>query len=103
MEIDYIRVYQQGALSVTNDISTSKIKLYPNPVSDRLNILMENYSNADIKLQIIDVSSSLVFKQDYTINNRSLEFNTSFLKQGIYFLSLKFNDGKLSTHKFVKK
>ncbi|WNH12724.1 family 16 glycosylhydrolase [Thalassobellus suaedae] len=103
MEIDYIRVYQQGALSVTNDISTSKIKLYPNPVSDRLNVLMENYSNADMELQIIDVSGRLVFKQDYTINNRSLEFNTSFLKQGIYFLSLKFNDGKLSTHKFVKK
>ncbi|MFI1743344.1 family 16 glycosylhydrolase [Thalassobellus sediminis] len=103
MEIDYIRVYQQGALSVTNNVSASKIKLYPNPVSDRLNINLGNYSKADMELQVIDVSGRLVFKQDYAINNRNFGLDTSFLKQGIYFLNLKFEDGTLSTHKFVKK
>ncbi len=93
-----------GPLTTSEDISFRekiKIKLYPNPVDDFLNIQID--SKASIKNLILQVLSSdgriiRSSKQDILPGQQLTGMNVSTLPAGIYFLRLQ-NEHKV----FVKK
>jgi hypothetical protein len=43
MEVDYVRVYQESALSNSEEVKLNDIKVYPNPVTD--NLIIETNNN----------------------------------------------------------
>lgn len=100
LEVDYVRVYQENVLSVTELDVKPKLLLYPNPVKNKLNIV--NLENQDLNVLIVDVNGRLIFKDNYTIKNSKLTIDTSYLKQGLYFIKLTYNDGESSTSKLIK-
>lgn len=69
--------------------------VYPNPVTDLLNI--STYSEIQ-KVQIFDITG----KQVKLINNNFNSFSVEDLKPGFYFLEVTI-DGKSETKKFVKQ
>jgi beta-glucanase (GH16 family) len=100
MVVDYVRVYQESALTIQNVDTKPELMLFPNPVGDNLQI--NNIDRNEIELNILDIKGSIVYQNTKQINNQKLTLNVSFLKQGMYFINLSFKDGKTSTLKFVK-
>ena len=76
------------------------LQLYPNPLSNELNIIAQNPINGNIS--IYNVQGQIVYQENVTSNN-SYKFNLEQLSSGIYFL--RYSDQKLNkiqTHKFIK-
>ena len=78
---------------LTNNInqieSENKIKIYPNPVSDIINIQLESQEINPYSIQIYDFIGALVYSENNITNNKlSLEN----LNTGIYFLKIETNN-----------
>jgi hypothetical protein len=81
----------------TNDSEMSKMKLYPNPVSDQLNIT----SNDKIQeVKIFNVSGQLV--ASLKANATSATMNVSNLKAGVFMVQIQTEKG-IQTSKLIKK
>lgn len=103
MEVDYVRVYQESALS-TDELETNQdVLLYPNPVKDTLRVDLKNTNIEIADVQILDINGRLVSKKDYDTITEGLVYNVSMLKQGLYFLRLKFVDGTSLSRKLIKE
>ena len=75
--------------------------IYPNPVSDVLQVNLEDINQQSVRLQITDIFGKLV-KEKFIENVKSThQINTKILPAGIYFLNLRTNQ-KISSIKFIK-
>jgi hypothetical protein len=78
--------------------SSESPELYPNPVSDRLNIrLPGNMSNSKIKVLIFDLTGKMVLNEVYA----GQQIQTGKLNSGIYLLRLQNNSGWIYNSKIV--
>ena len=91
----YGRPEFKTSLSVGN-ISFNNFKLYPNPVTDILNLSLQNGTLEHIK--IIDSTGKMVFEQ----TNNLQQLNVGHLATGVYLLQIKTSIGALSK-KIIKK
>ena len=87
MEIDYVKVYQASSLSTDDTtIDEKKIRIFPNPVNNQLEIQFANFSE---KYQgtIYDLTG----KKVHTFNKNAHEnsIDVSFLKSGFYILNIQ--------------
>ncbi len=98
MEIDYVRVYQESALSVS-DLNKNDIKIFPNPVADTLNIDLPTDLKGS-KATIYSISGQEV--TSFIQNETNLILDVSGYQTGIYFIRLQ-KDGKVATFKIFKK
>ncbi len=86
------------ATSVENVNFETSISLYPNPVSDKLNInINENVNNVNVS--IYSITGQLVITNNFNQNN--ITINTANLNSGLYVAKIMV-DGKSSSVKFVK-
>lgn len=84
--------------ATTPNLNLSNLSVYPNPVSDVLNVdYNENISN----LTVYDLSGRSV--KSFTTNNSNNSIDVSDLKSGIYMLRIETENKKVSTVKFIKK
>ena len=99
MEVDYVRVYQQGTLSTPSIADKSNFRVYPNPVSEELNIATEiNYPVT--KANIYSITGQLL--QSFSIKENETTINVSGLAPSIYFLEIQ-SDRGTERQKFIKK
>ncbi|MCX6251589.1 MAG: T9SS type A sorting domain-containing protein [Bacteroidetes bacterium] len=81
---DYIHVWPVGI----NDISKASITMYPNPVTDYINI----NSTVNIKeVQVINLIGQVVLSQRF--DTKTVTLNTTGLKSGVYNLKVKLENG----------
>jgi len=80
-----------------NEISES-IKVYPNPVSDRLNLNMPSELSENASYMIHNILGQNVMRG--TLKNNQVDVNS--LNTGIYFLEINSN-GKKGVKRFIKK
>lgn len=86
----------------TKEISSgnTKIKMYPNPVTDVLNISnSEGFSNANIT--ITDMSGKNVLSKK-SVSGNANSINVNFLAKGTYLVKIE-NKGSVINTKFIKK
>lgn len=80
-----------------NEVENSfPIKIYPNPVTDRI-IIENETTNKITQVQLFDFSGQ---KVSLTMNNN--EINVSQLDNGIYFIQLLFSSGQIQNRKIIK-
>ena len=91
MVVDYVRVYQEATASIPGVDSLKKIKIYPNPVNDKVSIQIHP-SLFGIKGTVYSLLGAKVtsFVQD----SSNKEYDFSKLKKGIYFIKF---DSKMNT------
>lgn len=78
-----------------NDLSKEKVQMFPNPVSDYINIQgLDNAKN----MVITNMTGQEILKTDF--KNR---LNVTRLVKGIYFLRITNSDGQTYDLKFIKK
>ncbi|MCB0745034.1 MAG: T9SS type A sorting domain-containing protein, partial [Ignavibacteriae bacterium] len=94
MIIDYVRVYQNEALSL-DEFSKESVSLYPNPVSDVLHIQTSQKIDA---IEIYNPLGKLILKATKVENQLDL----SALETGIYLIKLYSSDSAIMKKIIVK-
>ncbi|SFN77059.1 Por secretion system C-terminal sorting domain-containing protein [Paenimyroides ummariense] len=67
-----------------NDFDLSKLKYYPNPVSDQLTI---TYTEAITNVEVFDLNGRMVMKRNF--DNETVQLDFSTLSSGTYMLNIK--------------
>ncbi|WP_445738041.1 T9SS type A sorting domain-containing protein [Mariniflexile sp.] len=99
-ELEYLNFYD-SSLNVTEPSQVIKqVTVYPNPVSEVLNISISGYLPPIIKLEIISIDGRLVKKVNFN-NNQPLLVNVSELNSGMYLCKIS-NFSTIETIKFIK-
>lgn len=92
LEMDYIRVYQEGNGASIENEKFNKISFYPNPFSDRLTINLESTDESEVPVQIFSADGRLIRSAIYPINNNSILLSElDALRKGIYVISYSLN------------
>jgi hypothetical protein len=95
-----VRVYSAtpiGGLGI-DDIHTTTVRYYPNPVSD--NLYFENLGETQ-RIEIFSIVGQPVGALDTPHTGRAV-FNVSALRPGIYFLRFIARDHSFSTGRFIR-
>ena len=99
MEVDYVRVYQQGPLAIANPIKNKDLLLFPNPATDKLNLkITENQIGNQVTIYSI-LGQEL---NSYIISKEETILDVSHYQNGIYLLKINTNSG-IQTYKFIKE
>jgi hypothetical protein len=107
---DYIftQGFQQPGIKVKNDewpIGTG-IKVYPNPAEDYLIVELFGESARNIRIEIIDITGTVVFKDRKSFNDRYWYkewYNVDFLIRGFYLVRVLTEDGFLNRTVKIEK
>jgi hypothetical protein len=81
------------------EINKNKIRIYPNPISERLQI--ESPENLILEYNVYDITGKSVAEEDQN-DSFIIEINTSFLEKGIYFLQIETIKGS-ETFKLIRQ
>ena len=79
-----------SAIETTSN--NTKINIFPNPVSDNLNVNIHNFNAKSVHLSIINILGKTVFNNDFEQTQISINFNELNLNSGIYLLKLSVFD-----------
>ncbi|CAM3261561.1 T9SS type A sorting domain-containing protein [Aequorivita lipolytica] len=85
----------------TPNFSASQFSVHPNPAKNRLYINTTN-PTANLKIKILNIEGKLLSTQN-TIFEKQVSINVSNLSNGIYFLNIEEDDGRVETKKFIKE
>lgn len=94
--VDNIYLHKNTVLG-TSDFNSSKVKMYPNPVKDVLNI--ESTSTIEF-ISVSNLLGQVIFSKTLNANLESVD--VSNLQAGVYIINTTI-DGNVSSTKFVKK
>ncbi len=96
--IDWVRIYKlnENSSGIKSNDKSSRLKMYPNPVSNFLNVKIDNIS--DYTITITNILGKKVYKRKL---DNSSKINISELNSGIYIASV--SDGKLTMSKKIVK
>ena len=82
-----------------NDINVDNTAtIFPNPITDKLNITVNNNALAEVTLS--DIASRKILQQHFT---KAITLNTSSLAKGLYFYEIRNNKGVIKQGKLVKQ
>ena len=94
-EIDYVKVTGEGEVSVAEH-AASTVSVYPNPAHDVVSFKLES----DAQVSIFDVTGRVVSKLNMAAGAGQLQVGG--LENGVYFLDIRYADGKKEIARFVK-
>ncbi|MBJ2173214.1 T9SS type A sorting domain-containing protein [Aureibaculum sp. A20] len=90
-----------STLAVDEQLLSTAIKVYPNPVADNLNIDLNDVSG-ETKILIYNSLGQFIKTEKLTATNNSI--NVDQLQSGLYLVNLHFTDYKtIKTFKIIKK
>lgn len=97
------KVYTPNTTSVATLSADIKIATYPNPVTDKLNISLENAGSGTYSIRVFDMNGKVVANQTATVNKSySTSINTAAWANGMYHVQLQ-KDGAQRTIAVVKQ
>ncbi|MFT4533843.1 MAG: hypothetical protein ACJA1A_002105 [Saprospiraceae bacterium] len=87
--------------TISNEAWGNKIKVFPNPTIDLLNIGFETALSATTKVEILDMTGKIVFQDRISAGTALHQAPVRGLVAGRYFIKLE-SEGKVTTKGFVK-
>lgn len=97
-EIDFKTLPPTSINSITT--ASSRISVFPNPVSDKLNIQVAGTYKADAELEIADITGKTVMTTK--VGNGTLQVDIRHLSSGVYTIRMH-EDGSVNTVRFTKQ
>lgn len=84
------------------EILTENIKYYPNPVKESLYVYWINTTeNAVVEINLVDINGKVVY-QSKVLNKTQVSIQLSNYTNGIYIMSLNYNNGESKSFKIIK-
>lgn len=94
-EITDVKVMGTGMVSVKEN-SIQNVSVYPNPAHDMVSFNLK----ADAKVSVYDVTGRMVSMMNVAAGQG--QYQVAGLENGVYFLNIRYNDGKTEVARFVK-
>ncbi len=99
--------FQQGSLAgdvivVPIDFS-AEITVYPNPVTNYVNIKVDGLTSGTLKLEILDVHGRLRAQHDNITNEHIVTINADNLNSGVYMLRFLSGEKTVKTVRLMKQ
>ena len=102
MEIDYVRIYQQGTTGYGDSNAIKYLDAYPNPVKDEITIPLESVQESDVRVEIFNINGTMVKDSIVPVNESEVNIkNLDALPMGTYLLNLILKNNKFIV-KFIK-
>jgi hypothetical protein len=79
--------------------NTNEIRLYPNPAQSNLTI--ESHSKTIANLKVYSISGALL-QEVNNVNANTYSMNISQYNNGVYFVTIRFEDGSASNQKIIR-
>jgi hypothetical protein len=92
--------FYKGTPLPTKDLATTNISIYPNPVTDELNVQFDDNQSGVADISIFSMEGKLLQQAQFYGNNTSLDVQK--LPKGMYILQLN-NGDKIAVKQFVKQ
>ncbi len=108
-ENNRIRIVYNPQLDVpSQNVSTSQVRVYPNPATNVLTIEYKLPNNEEAIMQIIDIMGRLVITKNLSSQKQpfgklTMTLNISSLSQGVYLYKVVQNGGAISTGRIIKE
>jgi beta-glucanase (GH16 family) len=103
MDIDYVRVYEEGTNSIEHKPVTHTPFFYPNPVLNRLTIQLNNPIEQQVVVKIYSVDGKLISTDTLRATQNKIEINElSKLPGGMYMADFSLNNHNYNL-KFIKQ
>jgi hypothetical protein len=96
--VDDISLIRFLNTKTTNHLNEDNIKVFPNPIVDRLNITIANNELSEITL--FDLSSRIHFQETFS---NSISINTDILEKGMYIYKVRSKNRIIKTGKIIKQ
>ena len=98
-------VQQAYDISIVSGIEQISLQLmvYPNPTTDLLNLIVENYTNygnESLSYQLFDVSGTLL--ESKKLQGDEMSISMKELSSAIYFIKVSSNQKALKTFRIIK-
>ncbi len=97
--------YKNGSTNFSNNIKIDFVNMYPNPVTEKLNLMFElKHDAGNISIEVYDLQLRLIKKHELNQVRKggfSYAISTDDLSGGNYLLKLKVEDS-IQTFKFIK-
>jgi PKD repeat protein len=97
-------IYIRGLSTGINKLDAkNNMIVYPNPVSDKLNVSFALPQAEQVKIVILNSIGQVIRTEsvNYISGQKTIEINTAPLAQGVYFVNLNYN-GQSANCRFVK-
>ncbi|RMF02071.1 MAG: glycosyl hydrolase family protein [Bacteroidetes bacterium] len=103
MEVDYVRVYQQGSVATNELTLNSPLHCYPNPFTSDLHIAVPGTTATTINLQVFSAEGKLVRTSSAAVHGQELVLqNLDTLKPACYVVRFEL-DGRRYSLKVLKQ
>jgi hypothetical protein len=86
----------------TDNFTKNNFKVYPNPVSNELNIDLDSFSENDLSVKIYSSLGSLITLK-HTISIENNKVDVSQLNNGIYFIEIGNKENERVVKRFIKQ
>lgn len=85
-----------GTTSITTSVLGSKLRVFPQPVHDILNVEIDGNKAEVISINILDITGRILLHEEglVVVGKNHFELNTSSLLNGIYFLKVEGKNSK---------
>jgi hypothetical protein len=96
---------QPGPIVVADPVlDDKKIKVFPNPAVDKVNVTFQSEKDQEIRVQLVDAQSNVIAVMTKPAGaNTKLTFQVSHLPSGLYFLYIKKGDQTIVRKVLVQK
>lgn len=102
----FLPLSEDSSVSV-NNIVTNKpsVKLYPNPLTDKLILEVQQEQATDLHVRVLDMSGRIIRATETLPTNTSFNHRIDFtnLPSGTYFVILSHNEDVVFTSKVIKQ
>jgi len=80
----------------------AKLKIYPNPAKDLINIELDDFAQDNLDLEIIDITGRIVLKESLKMTNKKhlKTIDSSQFPAGLYFINIK-GEGYFINNKII--
>jgi hypothetical protein len=93
---------RRGLNPVGNKIYTNKLKIYPNPGSNNLNIILDTELTLNGEISLRDLQGRVLLSQKNIVSGNLYTFSIQHLTSGMYMIELKTDSG-VYIQKFIKE
>jgi len=94
--------YWEPRFSGKDDVKTiSEIRIYPNPSTDQITILLPDFSESEISIEILDSTGKVQTGYAGLLSGTEIQLPVTNLAPGIYFARIV-TDGKVNVVKLIK-
>ena len=104
--LDNIRIGEESTLIISENMTSSKLSIFPNPANSSATIALENLANLNVDVTIINILGAEVSKLytgEIVSKYQEIFADLSNLEKGIYFVKVVNNGDVIMTDKLIVK